>query len=264
MAGSLEFELSDGYRGSCNFGGTGVKAHRALGGALQWGVANILNHEKVHSFLLAKQTRTGDGLSSETTPALSDYGTKFKMAVLPFKAKAFDQSLEQQQRAIDALVAATTATDDIVLTLSWYAFRDDRPEQRYITKIDPSRLGIDEAKFWERDWGEYVPNQEALNQFGTSEKIDLVFTCTVVCSKGGTYCPEIEIKTFLYSVTDAKMFSTSTHMRHSERSDNLAYIHNYYSYDKFYAEIKTMSASLFQEFLQGKQRYPEKTGVKLQ
>jgi hypothetical protein len=55
--GMLEFQLSDGYVGSCSFSGSGVKAYRALGGALQWGVANIINHHNVYSFLLEEDTQ---------------------------------------------------------------------------------------------------------------------------------------------------------------------------------------------------------------
>ena len=50
--GALEFQLSEGYTGTCNFGSSGVKAYRALGGALQWGVANTLNHTAVRAFLM--------------------------------------------------------------------------------------------------------------------------------------------------------------------------------------------------------------------
>ena len=76
----LGFKLSDGYVGSCSFGGTGVKAYRALGGALQWGIANIINHINVQSFLLDQGPQPLQDIpKSEDNPELPKYSTDGKI-----------------------------------------------------------------------------------------------------------------------------------------------------------------------------------------
>ena len=249
--GMLEFRLSDGTVGSNRFGGSGVKAYRALGGALQWGVANIVNQQEVRSFLEKKDPSAGKDLAeTPDAPKRLAIDNKFKLAVIPFKAGSFDKNDAYQMSAIEVLAQAANETDKIALTHSCYAFKESLLEQYHIIQMDLSNQAIKEDSVWKRGWGKYELNTDKLGKFASSENLDLLFTCRVACTRGRTYCPEIIIETYLYSVTDNKVFREKTQMRHSEQADHLVYIHNYYTNDAFYANLRKMSAALFEEYIE--------------
>jgi len=246
VEGTVEFHLSDGYVGTCSFNGSGVKAYRALGGALQWGVANIINHNNVRSFLVQKDAQE---LQKVSTSELPDYGTeaKYKLAILPFKAGPFDDSDTYQGKAIDALAASTEAIADIALTHSCYGFGDDNIGNPNLIKIDKG----EEVDIWDKKWGKYVLNEDRLIKWASRLNVDLVFTCKVTCKKTGMYanCGEIIIETYLLSGVDNRLFHKKASMRIQMPGGQVALQRDYYTSDDFYIELKTTSTALFQDFL---------------
>jgi len=216
VEGTVEFQLSDGYVGSCNFGGTGVKAYRALGGALQWGVANIANHNNVHSFLSDKDTQAYQiipGVNSR--PELPDYeaDAKYKLAILPFKADSLDNNYKYLEKAIGALIECTNEIEDIALTQSWYGFKNNNTGDSDTVIANPL-CKMEKVDFWDKTRGKYAVNEKTISKCVSMLNIDLVFTCNVSCKKTGLYdtCGAITIDTYLFSVADNKMYHENARM----------------------------------------------------
>ena len=266
VTGSLEFQLSNGYSGSRSFGSTGVKASRALGGALQWGVANVLNHSKVQSFLLEKDTLSQQKFQEpEDEPVVPSRieEAEYKLAIMPFQAREFYRDDKFIKRAIEALIESTNEFKDIVLTYSDYKYRDYFLERNKIAKIDYTTVNIDKKDIWTKKLGNYSLNKDVITQLGSAINIDLIFACKVYC-RSVSNCQRLLIDMYLYSVADNKMFHKKINIHNYKHGEYSTYVHDHYSDDHFYLEIKKLSAVLFKEFLNHKKYLPQKKSLTLQ
>jgi hypothetical protein len=186
------------------------------------------------------------------TPAVPDHspGEKIRMAVLPFKAQYFDDSADNQKRALDSLIESTKAFQDVALTHSYYTYGKYTDGLKNITPLASAIDLKDKSRFWGKKWGNYRPDVGALKEFGLNSQVDLVFTCKVDCDGSQrTYCQSVTINAFLYDTQKDKLFQNKKSVYSKDVSDKRSTIFAYYTDDAFYLELKKLSAQLIQEFL---------------
>ena len=265
VSGTVQFELSDGYVGTCNFGGSGVKAYRALGGALQWGVANIINHNSVQSFLEEGSKASRAEVSPSDRQRYTTEG-KYKLAILPFKAGALEDTDSYQKKAVASIIASMNASENIALTHSCYNPPDSDTANANIIKIDDSVYDQVNADIWEESQGRYTINETVISQYASMLDVDVIYTCQVSCEKTGMFavCGKMVIEPYLYSSADNRILHKMSSMRMEMPGGQVALQRDYYSSDEFYLELKKASSLLFEEYISSNPDVPKRKGLTVQ